>query len=545
MPGSFAAPRDVRSTTRRSKGYPGANLALLLALAGAALLLLAPIKQPFNFYDEGLAVFNAVRVMRGQVPYRDFWSIYSPGQPYALAAVFRLFGANLMSERLFDVAMRLLIVIGAYRIARRVASAPYATLVAIAATVLLASAGTFGYAIFPALALGFLSLLFLFRYVSGSERACAWLVGAGAMAGLVAVFRIDVGGYLALSVALTLLLFHLRGAMWAGAGRGSRVMAALKAGVLFAAGLLTIAAPVYGALFLRAGFSRVWDLIVIFPLTTLHEMRRLPYPGIVPVVGEFEWWSRFYCPILVYGLALAALIGGAVANPLRVRRLVLTAVTIFGALLFAQALNRYDYVHVLPSSILAFLVAAVLVQERRSAPRKGMGNVAAALLAISLLLYVILPARVLCEYMTTFEPWRCYSVSPRSSCIPLLPGEGDIAQYLRLHVPKGAPIFIGNQRHDRIWVNDVGLYFLTGRPSATYYSELHPGVATTLPVQRHIVAELEAKNVDWIALMNAIQSREPNGSRHSSGVTYLDDFVRAHYRRAATFGPYSVWHRGG
>ena len=40
------------------------------------LILLMKIKAPFLVYDEGFAVFNAVRVMEGDVPHRDFWAIY-------------------------------------------------------------------------------------------------------------------------------------------------------------------------------------------------------------------------------------------------------------------------------------------------------------------------------------------------------------------------------------------------------------------------------------------------------------------------------------
>jgi hypothetical protein len=29
-------------------------------------------------YDEGLVLFGADRVLRGDVPYRDFWTLYGP-----------------------------------------------------------------------------------------------------------------------------------------------------------------------------------------------------------------------------------------------------------------------------------------------------------------------------------------------------------------------------------------------------------------------------------------------------------------------------------
>jgi hypothetical protein len=76
---------------------------------------------------------------------------------------------------------------------------------------------------------------------------------------------------------------------------------------------------------------------------------------------------------------------------------------------------------------------------------------------------------------------------------------------------------VGNQRHDILFVNDAGFYYLAARPSATRYSELHPGVANTLPVQQEIAGELEAKQVKYLVLVDIWLSNEPNGSSKSTG----------------------------
>jgi hypothetical protein len=39
------------------------------------------------------------------------------------------------------------------------------------------------------------------------------------------------------------------------------------------------------------------------------------------------------------------------------------------------------------------------------------------------------------------------------------------------------------------------------------------------------------------------ESREPNASSVSSGVTHLDDYIRDHYTTATTFGSYRVLRR--
>jgi len=64
------------------------------------------IRWPVGEYDEGLMVSGAARVLDGAIPYRDFWTIYAPGQFYALAGVFKLFGVSLLASRIYEVLLR-------------------------------------------------------------------------------------------------------------------------------------------------------------------------------------------------------------------------------------------------------------------------------------------------------------------------------------------------------------------------------------------------------------------------------------------------------
>ena len=94
-----------------------------------------------------------------------------------------------------------------------------------------------------------------------------------------------------------------------------------------------------------------------------------------------------------------------------------------------------------------------------------------------------------------------------------------------------------------IFVSDVGFYFLVDRQSATRYSELHPGVATTRPTQVEIIQELDAQQVQYLVLVDIWLSQEPNASALSSGVTDLDGYIHSHYHSVNQFGEYQVWER--
>jgi hypothetical protein len=146
--------------------------------------------------------------------------------------------------------------------------------------------------------------------------------------------------------------------------------------------------------------------------------------------------------------------------------------------------------------------------------------------------------------LNLYPPLDCYSQIERASCVPLsAPGEGSAIEYIRAHTSEYESIFVGNRRHDKIFINDIGFYFLTDRQNASRYTQLEPGVATTLSVQQEIVMEIESKKIVWVVLVNAIEPNEPNGSAISSGIYYLDDYIKSTYSLVAEFGDYQILKR--
>ena len=138
------------------------------------MLIALAIKSPLNPYDEGLALVGGMRVLHGDIPLRDYWAIYPPGQSYVLAALFGVAGENVLVERVYDTLVRIALALVIYLVSARVlrswrwALAPY-----LAAAVLLASATFYGYAVFPALLCGFAALWLSFLYLD-SGKCAGW-----------------------------------------------------------------------------------------------------------------------------------------------------------------------------------------------------------------------------------------------------------------------------------------------------------------------------------------------------------------------------------
>jgi hypothetical protein len=166
--------------------------------------------------------------------------------------------------------------------------------------------------------------------------------------------------------------------------------------------------------------------------------------------------------------------------------------------------------------------------------------IAASLIAIAIPGMVLL---ALINIASFRPPWRCYSHLPRAACIALEPDDERAIDYILAHTGGDEYIFVGNQRHDFLFSNDVIFYFLAGRPIPVGYYWLDPGAAPVPPVQQAIVNDLRSKDVRMVILVERAKPTEPNGGSFSSRVRILDDFIHVAYTQVACFGRYQIWHR--
>ena len=545
----------------RSRALTG-RIAIAAALVAGAVLLVLPIKHPVNPYDEGLALVGGWRVLGGEVPMRDYWAIYPPGQSYTLAAIFGMAGETIFVARVYDTLVRILLALVIYLVAAQaLRSWRWALVPYLAAAVLLASATFYGYAVFPALLFSFSALLLSFCNLSTGKRH--WLVGAGVAMGLTAFFRLDLGFYTAAAVGMLLLLTWLL-APGDSAGWGTRTRHLLLALLAAAAPAVLLVLAFYGFLGRMAGFDAMVEHLLVFPATTFRAVRHLPYPSLIP---DWSIWSgdgsvdvrlnrmlgdslRFYIPLLVYALTVALLVVSAARARWSSQQFVYTgimaaALVVLGAGMFVQALSRYDEIHVLPASLVVVILITWLIRqipaERWAEPWVAVPVIGLLLVPVSL--YFLSPYNALNNIVRNFSPLGCYSSLPRAGCVALLPGQEDAVRILDRQASANGALYAGLPRHDNVFANDVSIYFLAGRPIATRYHELHPGVTTLQAVQEEMVAELTAQMPEWLVFITWGNPNEPNASRFSSGVTVLDEYIRAQYVRAHTAGMYELWHR--
>ena len=473
-----------------------------LLFAAGALLSGLTILNGINPHDEGLVLQAAARIVNGELPYRDFYANYGPGQYYLDGALDFVFGPSLLTWRIVRVALDALVAVLAYALVRREGSEPLALLAWVAVLFAMAHP-TLPHPNAAALALAFGAILLARRSP----------VAAGVLAGVAFAFRFDLGAAAAVGAAL---------AAAAAARSPLRVLLA----ALFTGAVLVLP-------FVVAAPGDFWDDTFGFALDE-QSLQRLPLPGGWDGGFELNKILAFYMPwVLIGGLALWGVAAAALRPPLRIWAAL--PVALAG---LAYLLARADEFHLVPlAAALPVLLAATAPHARRAA------------FTLALALPVALIA------LNGIDQNRIDLIDPG----PLRPIHVDVADgvkappaearaleqtvaYIRRAVPPGRPIFVANPRHDLVRVGNPLLYVLADRENPTRYDVMQPGVVTTAPVQREIVRDLRRSRtglvVRWLSPVAA--EREPNGAGRSSGVRVLDRYLAAVYKPVARFGDYQV-----
>jgi hypothetical protein len=486
-----------------------------------ALLSGVTLLREIGPHDEGLMLQAAQRIADGQLPYRDFWWNYGPGQPLLLALPIKLFGPSLLWWRLLRVVVDAVVALLAYKLIRRIATpgpadvpgeSPSAArrgwwaagphIEAVALLGWLAAAAAMAWPATPSPNPTALLLVLWALLLARDHRL--W---AGALCGLAIVFRPEIGVAGAIAVALA-------GGGWA---------ALWPAAAVAVAGLLPffVAAP-----------GDMWDDTVGF--LGVQDLQRLPLRVNPSGIGFdpnklLELWMPL---ILVVATGLWAL-WAAWRRP----RWALPALPLL-AVGLVYLLGRPDEFHLIPlAALLAIALAAAAATEPRKAPQIAL------IVAVALIVLHGLERR-----------WGQLVHPPALADVPAPVADGvqttaDDARDLRALLRAidsvtcpGDPILVAPPRFDQVSVGDPLLYVLADRTNPTRYDVMQPGIVTTAKVQREMRADLERTKPAVVVRWEdpRAKAQEPNGSARPSGVTLLDDYIAAHYVDERAFGPYRL-----
>ncbi len=325
----MAARAEARA--RRDGLLPLADAAAVALLVALALVADGHIfRQGLDLLDEGFEYRLASRILHGQVPYRDFFTVVTPLAFYWQALLIAVFGPGLLVGRVANLGCALATPVLLYVVGRRLAGRP----LALAAAALSIPWGLpwwpqpnySWYVVLLELAAAAVAL-------GAAEGRARWwpagLLAAGAL-----LTKQNVG----LLTALALSLY----ALWRG---GPAALRGYTAGL----GVPVLALLLY--LGSAGALGPFWYQTVVFALTRFPRAARIPYPSLRTDLGNLHLPGAAGMEALVGHLPHAVLLGGLLvllAGALRRARWLPEGVLAWCLTLagLSIAYPRSDFVHI-------------------------------------------------------------------------------------------------------------------------------------------------------------------------------------------------------
>jgi len=505
-----------------------------LLLIFAAWYWLQYFNRSTNLLDEGSTAAQALRIVNGELIYRDFFTVVTPGSYYTIAWLFRLFGESLMVLRWAALVTGLAILLIALTVARRVMVWPFAAAAGLLTTVwgwLLVTPN------FYSLEAALLSLIALACYAHGAP-ARRWMIAAGVAAGLTAMVKQNVGAYTAAGLFLTIWLSCLFDDQPDWRGR-MKMSGQFVAGVSFPvlATVLWLAASGAG--------SYLYESWVYYPLVKYTERFARPFPDFFPIAESdpFDLWTKLviYLPAIIYPFALVAI--GALAvrfhrgdRDAKSEGHALLAITSVGVLTLLQAWPRADVPHILFGLQPTFILFAYLLSCAWRAVKSIPGQ-RAAIAAIAMLIALAPAATLLWKgYKRTDWEYQNYIVAVRTDRAKGIFAAGLEAQridvvtkYISEHTSPDDPIFVVP------WAS--GFYFLANRSNPTRTDLMLFEDPEVYPC---LLSRLEARPPKYVIYGYTWDVDEKHFRDYAAPI---DRYIRSRYAIEFSTDGYEIWRR--
>ena len=516
-------------------------------------------KGDFDFYS-GKSIVGALRVLGGEIPYRDFWTMYAPGHFYLMALLFRVFGTHLMVNVVAASVVCAAAACALYWLCLNlVGRRPLAI-----SCVAIYMAAIYHFPYFkrlgsypPAILFIFLALNIMVLYYQREKRG--YLVTAGFFTGVVAIFKHDVGGYTAFAIVSGLMAHHLL--IRRSKSRQSSYSLLTKL-ISYSSGIATIFLPLLIYFAVCAGPDMLQDLI-IFPATDFRFSRPEWYPSLLPFWIYHEWRLMMFVKFLrylIFNVPFVLFLIGLISTSMAWRKhrpVHLAAGVTFsvGYLLHYVAAHTQINTHIITLSVYAACLGSIsydLLEGKLFGERLARARLLFPVVVIGW--FLSLSARPAYD---TWQQWNSATAElelARISGFKATPQEAhalvQLASFVDNHLPENQEIFVGLHRHDVVIMGDTMVYFILNRPSGTRYHELHPAITDTASVQREIIHDLQNKNIPLIVLKHFFSDEILEKVKKDFlknlpyiGASDLDQFIRANYVKSRIFGPYSVWEK--
>ena len=157
--------------------------------------------------DEGIILQGAERILRGEVPYRDFFTFYTPGSFYFLAVLFKFFGDSFILARTSIAVAGAVSALITFLLARRVCSLGIALFAGVLTTV---AGCAYRFLVLHNWYSTMLCCLGLYSAIRLYEtKRSAWALGVGFLSALTFLVEQSKGAGLCLGIVLGFVILRL------------------------------------------------------------------------------------------------------------------------------------------------------------------------------------------------------------------------------------------------------------------------------------------------------------------------------------------------
>ncbi|MEP7113485.1 MAG: glycosyltransferase family 39 protein [Ilumatobacteraceae bacterium] len=500
-------------------------LATWAAIGSVLALIALPLRGLYHTtggtMEEAFMMVFPERMLKGDLPNRDFLHLYGPGALQVLAGWYKVVGVSLESERTFGLIQHVAIIFALFTLARPWGRIAAAAVSGLAVFYVLTPIGLTAMAWNGGLALCLWSIVFALRArtVANPRRS---LIAAGLLAGLALTYRPD----LVLALVVVYGWYLWRNPRWRTVVVGAFV------------GLIPM--WVHVAL---VGPSTAFGGMVIDPVFKLRAGRELPRPpswshldGSLQAIAELipPWWKLpalsaekslflwFFAMLIVPVILLwAAVRLWRQSHSPRAATLLCGALLSIG--IAPQALQRPDSTHLAWVTCISFplLILTVVELVRNRHPRTTQRQRVSAGIAVAIgLTFIVAPLFTFRYYLlhTRVSAGNVQTPFPVSrdgrrfylgDYRPYLASRDVIADLDKLSKP-GERLLVGPSDLRRTWYSDAFFYYMFPELTpSTYFIEMDPGLANA--VGSPLASEVASS--DWVILTGFWDGwREPNSS---------------------------------
>ncbi|MEM3000939.1 MAG: hypothetical protein QXP41_01930 [Candidatus Nitrosocaldus sp.] len=499
------------------------TMLFLLILFITTIWYIPIINLPPGVYDEGIILVGAERILKGEIPHRDFFSLYFPGQIYTLAGIFRLFGTSILTERIYDIIIKASLSFTIFLITRFLSSNLMA-LIGWAMSLLWITISSFpGYAVYPSLLFAYLGIYFILVYIK--QGGLSFVILSAIIIVLATLFRQDIGGFAGISITILLILKKLNDKE-----KGWLPLVYYIVGGI--TGILTIVLYFY----LNSAIKPMFNDLIVYPLTEFTKYRNLPYPP--PSLSSLPFYT--FPATLFSGLLVSVFFMKRKIQPIITYGIFL--ISLFGILCLNQVRIRSDLIHLLPIALTSILLSPILIHNLPIKPFSGNKLRMIIWMSFFILSGITLYKPVVIKFPSL--PWD-YTIKvtnpdiQRAKYLKLSESLRDAVVYIMRNTPEEEYIYVGVKNHDRLVINHPIIYFIAERNCPARFHGFDPNLTET--IQNDVVTNLKEKAVRLIVLTPEAPWEEPSLNKTDEEIDIIDNYIANNFELKERFGLYEIW----